>query len=125
MSSNAKKSILVLEDDDVCREVIRSVLHAAGFKVLCAREFDEAIRIVEHGEPIDVALVDVKMPPGTPHGVSFARMAQQRRPRLKIIFMSSSINLRDTLTIDDGEPFLYKPFAPQHLLSLLEREAAA
>lgn len=124
MGSHARKSILVVEDDDTCRDMTRNILRAAGFDVVCAREFYEAIKIIEHGEHIDIALVDVKMPPGTPHGISFARMAQQRRPRLKVIFMSGSVNPQDMKMFDDGEAFLYKPFAPQHLLSLLEREAA-
>jgi CheY-like chemotaxis protein len=124
MSSHARKSILVVEDDDTCRDMTRNILRAAGFDVVCAREFYEAIAIIERGARIDIALVDVKMPPGTPHGISFARMAQQRRPQLKVIFMSGNLDPQDFKMFDDGETFLHKPFAPHHLLSLLEREAA-
>lgn len=115
------KSILVVEDDDLCREMTRNILRAAGFKVVCARDFHEAINFVEDGVKIDIALVDVKMPPGTPHGVSFARMAQMRRPFLKIIFMSASTNPQDFALVDEDEAFLHKPFAPHQLLEVVTR----
>ena len=124
MSSKRRRTILVVEDDDTCRDMTRSILRGAGFEVVCAREFYEAIQIIESGAHVDLALVDVKMPPGTPHGISFARMAQLRRPRLKVIFMSGNIKPQDFTMFDESEAFLHKPFAPHHLLSLLEREAA-
>lgn len=123
MRSHAGKTILVVEDDDNCRDASCSILRSAGFEVSSARNFYEAIAIIERGGRTDIALVDVKMPPGTPHGVSFARMAQLRRPSLKIIFMSANIDAQDFKMLDDGEAFLHKPFAPHQLLSLLERAA--
>ncbi len=124
MVTKTRKSILVVEDDDTCRDTARNILRAAGFDVVCAREFYEAIAVIERGDRIDIALIDVKMPAGTPHGVSFARMAQQRRPQLKVIFMSANLSPTDFMMFDDGEAFLHKPFAPHHLLSLVEHEAA-
>ena len=124
MSSPARKSILIVEDDDTCREMTQSILCAAGFDVVCAREFYEAIAVIERGDSVDFALVDVKMPQGTPQGISFARMAQLRRPQLKVIFMSGNISAEDFRIFEDGEAFLRKPFAPHDLLSLLERKAA-
>jgi CheY-like chemotaxis protein len=125
MVMHEQKSILVVEDDDTCREMTRNVLRAAGFRVVCARDFYEAIAVIEREEHIiDIALVDVRMPPGTPHGISFARMAQQRRPWLKVIFMSGNMESGDFKMFDASEPFLRKPFAPHHLLTLIERAAA-
>jgi len=123
MNSPVRKSILVLEDDDTCRDLARGILRAAGFDVLCARDFHEAIAIVEHDDRIDIALVDVKMPEGTPHGITFARMAQLRRPRMKIIFMSGNIEPTEYHMFDAGETFLHKPFAPRHLLALVDLAA--
>lgn len=123
MHQEIRKSILVLEDDDTCREIARSILRAAGFQVLCARDFHEAIAMIEQDERIDIALVDVKMPAGTPHGISFARMAQLRRPRMKIIFMSGNLAPEEYGMFEAGESFLHKPFAPRHLLALVDMAA--
>jgi CheY-like chemotaxis protein len=123
MNPPIRKSILVLEDDDTCRDLTRGILRAAGFHVLCARDFHEAIAIVEDDGQIDIALVDVKMPVGMPHGISFARMAQLRRPEMKIIFMSGNLEPEEYHLFDPGETFLHKPFAPRHLLELVDLAA--
>jgi CheY-like chemotaxis protein len=119
-----RAGVLVLEDDDVCRDVIRNVLRTAGFEVICASSFDQAVSRVEDGTDFDIALVDVKMPHGTPHGISFARLAQTRLPSLKIIFMSSHLSSDDLKLIDEDEAFLCKPFAPHQLLELVARAGA-
>jgi CheY-like chemotaxis protein len=118
------RSILILEDDDLARDVAQGILRGAGFKVTSARNVHEAIAHVRRGTKIDIALVDVKMPPGTPSGVSFVRMAQSRRRSLKVIFMSASVSSQDFMRFDEGEVFLYKPFAPHHLLQAVTRLAA-
>jgi CheY-like chemotaxis protein len=118
--SDPGRSILILEDDDQSRDVARCILQGGGFDVICARDFFEAIHHVECGTKIDIALVDMKMPPGTPNGVSFARMALLRRPSLKVIFTSG----KDYVRFDKDEIFLCKPFAPRHLLEVVARAAA-
>jgi CheY-like chemotaxis protein len=116
--------VLVLEDDDICRDMARNILRAAGFEIICASSFDEAVHCVEGGAKIDIALVDVKMPPGSPHGISFARMAQTRLPSLKVIFMSADRYSEEFMLIDHEEVFLAKPFAAHQLLNVVTRAAA-
>jgi CheY-like chemotaxis protein len=116
--------VLVLEDDEQSRDTVRRILRGSGFRVICAGDFFEAIHYIECDAKIDIALVDVKMPPGTPSGVSFVRMAQSRRRPFKVIFMSASVNSQDFARFDEGEVFLYKPFAPHHLLQAVARMAA-
>ena len=124
MSSYPDLSILVVEDDDMCRVVTRTILEFAGFRVICARDFYEAIDFVENGVKIDIAVVDVDLPAGTPHGLSFAQMARARRPSLKVIFMSGCITPKGQALFDPSEAFLSKPFAPRNLLDAIERSAA-
>jgi CheY-like chemotaxis protein len=122
--SEPGRSILILEDDDQSRDVARCILQGGGFDVTCARDFFEAIHHVERGAKIDVALVDVNMPAGTPSGVSFARMALLRRPSLKVIFTSGKTTAQHFMRFDKAEFFLCKPFAPRHLLEVAARAAA-
>jgi len=124
MGLHSETQVLVLEDDDCSRDTARNILRASGFKVVCARDFNEAIDLVEHGTKIDIALIDVRMPAGTPHGICFARMAQLRHPAMKIIFMSASADPNDFTLIDEDEIILHKPFAPQHLIEIVNRAAA-
>jgi CheY-like chemotaxis protein len=124
MRSSRDTSILIVDDDDTCRDVTRNILVAAGFKVACARDFYEAIDLVEKDGKIDIAIVDVVMPRGTPHGLSFARMAKRRRPSLKVIFMSARVDPTGLALYDKNEAFLSKPFAPRNLLDAIARSAA-
>jgi two-component system, sensor histidine kinase ChiS len=125
MNSALQKAILVVEDDDISREATRNILRRAGFSVLCARDFHDAIELVESDVKIDVALVDVIMPTGTPHGICFVRMANQRRPELKVIFMSSRTDLQSLALLDEDEAFLHKPFEPTDLVELVTARCSA
>lgn len=116
--------VLVLEDDDICREVARNILRGAGFGVICASNVDQAVHCVDDGAKFDIALVDVRMPAGSPHGISFARMAHTRRPSLKVIFMSAHLRSKDLRLLDEDETFLCKPFRPHQLLDVVTRAAA-
>ena len=102
---------------------VRNVLRAVDFDVLCARNFYEAIHFVDSGAKIDIAVVDVKMPAGTPDCISFARVAQRSNPGMKIIFMSGRLSLRDFTHLRDDETFLCKPFVPHQLLEVVTRAA--
>jgi len=112
-------SVLVVDDDESCRDVARGILSAAGFDVVCAEDSRKAFDVIDTGKHIDVALVDVRMPHGMPHGASFAAMAQVYRPSLKFIFMSAC-RFAYTL-LDDSDTFVRKPFAPYHLLDVVTR----
>ena len=124
MSPNPGLSILVVEDDEICRAVVRSTLEHAGFEVMCASNVLEAIEFLDKGSKIDIAIVDVIMPAGTPHGASFAQTARQRRPGLRVIFMSASLNPAGSALYGKNEAFLCKPFAPGLLLEAITYIAA-
>ncbi len=124
MGTYAGISVLVLEDDNMCRALTRNVLLAAGFKVMCARDVGEALRFIGSGAKIDLAVVDVKMPRGQPHGIAFARMAQLQHPGMKVVLMSASVMPGEFSLVDENDMFLRKPFAPDHLLEMVTRAAA-
>jgi len=55
------KTILVVDDAPIIRELIKSVLETEGFNVLEAADGEEAIRICRD-EPIDLSIVDIFLP---------------------------------------------------------------
>jgi DNA-binding NtrC family response regulator len=124
MNAGRSQSILVLEDDVMCRVITRNILRRAGFDVICARDFYEAIEVVEASVKIDIAVVDMLMPPGTPHGLAFAQIARRRRPELRILFMSAAIDPTGIALYEQDAAFLCKPFAPATLLDAVTRMAA-
>lgn len=103
-------TILVAEDEDGVRSLVRDTLAAHGFQVLESRDGQEALKIcAEHPGRIDLLLTDVVMP--NLDGRRLAERLHAMRPETKILFMSG---FADPQLGDNNKlgPFLQKPFAP-------------
>jgi CheY-like chemotaxis protein len=87
----AMARVLVVEDDDVVREVVLAHVKRAGHRVLQARSGQEALAATAGRTPPDVAVVDV----GLPDMDGFALVPElRRRPGfadLAIIFLSGGV----------------------------------
>lgn len=82
-----KQHILLVDDDEAFREATAAVLRNAGFHVWLAPDYRLALEILEGDKPIDLLLVDIVMPDRV-NGLALARMAQLRRPGIRIIYLS-------------------------------------
>jgi PAS domain S-box-containing protein len=81
------ETILLVEDDDVVREVAGAVLESQGYTVLLAADAEAASQeAAKHTGSIDLLLTDVIMP-GT-SGPKLAMQLSQRSTQLKVLFMS-------------------------------------
>ncbi len=122
-------AILVVEDEDAVRTLVRRILVRAGYRVLEARGGLEAIGILERNEPLDLVLTDVVMP--GMGGRELAGHVARLRPGLRILF-TSGYNEDEVLQrgiSQENEPFLPKPFSPARLLrkvaDVLDPDAAS
>src|SRR5260370_18078579 len=95
----------------------RDCLVAAGYRVLEARDGEEALRIAEgHTEPIHLLLTDVMMP--RLNGVELAGRLTRHRPDTKVLYMSSFAVVGAQTQhlsgpgLQPGDPILPKPFTP-------------
>lgn len=103
-------TILLAEDEDGVRALVRDTLTAAGFQVLVSRDGREALQIcAEHPGRIDLLLTDVVMP--NLDGRRLAERLHALRPETKILFMSGFADpqLGDNRALG---PLLQKPFSP-------------
>ena len=109
------ETVLVVEDADGLRELARRLLERQGYTVLIAANADDALRLVEGNGSIDVLLTDVVMP-GT-SGPELTRQLIERRPALKVIFMSGYTEdaIVDHGILNPGIAFLHKPFTSETL----------
>ncbi|MCA9613828.1 MAG: response regulator, partial [Myxococcales bacterium] len=95
--------VLVLDDDDAIREVVRAALEMEGHEVEGVADGQEAIeRTGAH--PFDVVLLDLTMP-GL-GGVEVLRGIRQRHPKMPAVLMSGY----DESQLPHDEVFLAKPF---------------
>ena len=112
------KTILVVEDEQLLREMQRSMLEGCGHRVLEAGSSERALEIWnDRGEDIDLLLTDMVLSRGM-SGMELAKRLVERRPGLKIIFTTGRI-LRD-LDREDLEKinarFLQKPYQGEDLI---------
>jgi PAS domain S-box-containing protein len=111
------ETVLVVEDEDGIRHLVKRVLATRGYQVLQAATADEAVPILEdRAQEIDMLLTDVILP-GSMQGGELAKRAVALRPNLPILYMSGYTH--DTVLqagrLQDGMHYLEKPFTPQAL----------
>ena len=111
------ETVLVAEDDDQVRAVVRRVLGRAGYRVIEARSGGEALALAErHGDAIDLLVTDVVMP--EMGGPELGAALKSRRPKLRLLYMSGYTDdsvLRHGIL--EGEvTFMQKPLTPDLLL---------
>lgn len=117
------ETVLVVEDEDGVRNLLRQVLERRGFQVLAASSGPEALEIyrARAGE-IDLVLTDMVMPRMS--GRELAGRLLQIRPDARVIFMSGYTDdvLVRTGALSPGMSFLQKPLRPEILVAKV-REA--
>jgi two-component system cell cycle sensor histidine kinase/response regulator CckA len=118
-----KETILLVEDADPVRELVRNLLRESGYTVLEAKCPDEAIRLTQqHSFPIHLLLSDVIMP--SMNGPALAEALTQTRPGMKVVYMSGYTSFMDKGLIASDATVLSKPFTRDALLRKL-REVLA
>ena len=115
-----RETVLLVEDDDMLRDLARTILRGGGYTVLEARHAGEALVIAEqHEGPIDLLLTDVVMPHMS--GAELARRLIATRPLSRVLFMSGYTDdavLRHG--IQEAEvAFLQKPFTVDALCRMV------
>ncbi len=102
--------ILLVEDEQGVRDLVRDVLQAHGYTVLEARHGIEALAVARrHRGHIDLLLTDVVMP--RMGGPELAECLLARQPNLKVLYMSGYTEraVVHHHVLDAGAPYLQKP----------------
>jgi PAS domain S-box-containing protein len=115
--SGGGETLLLAEDNpDVC-ELAQGVLESAGYRVLVARDGEEAVRLFErHGDEVALCLFDVVMPHLS--GPQALARIKALRPQVRAIFMSgyAADIAADGRQAALGATYLGKPFLPREML---------
>jgi hypothetical protein len=111
------ETILVVEDEDAVRELLRQILVEHGHAVLTARHGRDALLLAERYErPIDLLVTDVVMP--EMGGGELVERLTALRPDLKVLYISGYTDneiLRRGVQ-GTGTSFLHKPFSSDALM---------
>jgi DNA-binding NtrC family response regulator len=115
--------VLLVEDKDSLRAMLRLALEGQGHAVVEARDEAEARARLAESLPA-VVLSDLRLPDGD--GLGVLRAAKDADPELPVIVMTAYGSIQDAVAAmkDGASDFLAKPVDPDHLLLLIERALA-
>lgn len=117
--------LLLIDDDDLLREVLAKSLTHAGYTVLQAADGRQGLELTRK-EPIDLVITDLVMP--GQEGVETILILRREQPKLPIIAISGGVS-NAQLYLDiagkiGAKRLLPKPFSPQELIEQIEQVMA-
>ena len=111
------ETVLLVEDNDLVREVASISLRERGYNVIEAENGIDALNLArQHGKgTIDLVLTDIVMP--EMGGRQLTEQIRQKWPTIKIIYMSGYTNdeISESGITETGAGFMQKPFTPAAL----------
>ncbi|HVZ01384.1 MAG TPA: response regulator [Dongiaceae bacterium] len=125
MTTQAKR-ILIVDDDDQIRNLLRTVLESHGYAVRHAANGLEAAKLAEAETP-DLVITDIFMPEAD--GFEVLAVIKKSHPEIPVIVVSGS---QVTPNVDflhlagrlGAYSVLHKPFRPQQLVEAVETALA-
>jgi CheY-like chemotaxis protein len=105
------ETILVVEDQEMVRDLACQILRMQGYQVLQAADGNTAISLCqEYGDPIDLILTDVVMPQMS--GRQMIEKISPLHPNIKVLYMSGySKDAVQQSGLDSQIAFIHKPFS--------------
>lgn len=124
MQKNLKpmSSILLVEDDEGTRSMLRRALQQAGYNILEAEDGRVAFKLLAD-QSVDLVITDIIMP--EVEGIELMRMLRTSKPRLPVIAISGGgrmgpegyLHLAKTI---GAAKILAKPFEVEELLAAIK-----
>lgn len=120
-SNQTPPLVLIVDDEEAIREVVRDILELAGIETILAANGQEAIELfTQHHERIRVILLDLRMP--IMSGTETYHRLRELDADVRVILSSgyddkvSSLNFH----VDEAVFFLRKPYAMDALLTCIQ-----
>ena len=112
-------TVLVVEDQEAIRALVRRSLQRAGYDVKSAPHGGAALAAAD-GDAPDLLLTDVVMPGMS--GAELGRRMRERFPDIRVVYMSGHpYELRQEQDVAEPDAVLRKPFTPDELLDAIAR----
>ena len=114
--ATSSQTVLLVEDEQAVRELVRIILERAGHRVVEAATPEEALEHFNAMESVDLLLTDVVMPAMS--GFDLFHTLVERQPSLRVLFISGYTDYATfgPTIADKGAAFLEKPFSAEALM---------
>ena len=116
-AAGGSETVLLVEDEESVRELVRETLKTRGYTVIEASDGIAGMRVSEEYQGnIEILITDVVMPGMS--GRELAKRVAAARPNIRVLYLSgyTEDSIISEGTIETGSSFLQKPFTLQNLL---------
>ncbi len=116
MAETSKQTILIVDDEQTARHLLRYVLQLDGYQIISANDAFDALKVLEGDALPQLVISDVMMP-----GMLGTDLVQQMAsdPRLAHIPVVLISAYHDISHVGKTAAFVFKPYTPNALLSLV------
>ena len=118
--AGGRPAVLVVDDDDAIRGVVRTVLEADGFEVVEAADGPAALLLLDsiNGRGPELVVLDIMMP-GI-DGIEVCRRIDHERVKVVMLSARDDAETRDRAEAAGADAYISKPFSAIDLLDVVE-----
>lgn len=119
-SIDSQKTILVVDDDEVIRDLLKRILSKEGYHVTVACDGSEALENLK-AKSVDIVLSDMNMP--NLSGFELLKQIREIHPEIGVIIMTSYgdiYSIKDSLLLGADE-YISKPFKSMEIVMIIEK----
>ncbi len=118
---SSQKQILIIEDEETLVELLRTKLQNVGFRVFCALDGREGLKLIKEKKP-DLVLLDIVMP--KMNGYEVLEALHREHNHIPVIIISNSgqpVELEKTSRLGAVDHLIKTEFNPQEVLDKVNR----
>jgi two-component system response regulator AtoC len=107
-----KTKLLIVDDEDIVRESLRDWLSSVGYKVLTAKNGEQALRIIKQ-KSIKIMIADLIMP--GMNGIELMKKARNMVPTISTVIITAHGTIQTAITAmrEGAYDYIEKPFCPE------------
>jgi DNA-binding response OmpR family regulator len=119
-----RPKILLVDDDELMRDLLKHVLHASQFHVTLAATVSEAIHLIDT-EPFDALISDLHMP-GAGDGFTVISAMRHKHPNAVTLLFTGYPALKEAMDaiLLQADEILVKPMHPDDLVEVIRERLA-
>lgn len=120
MNKKKSMSVLIVDDEEMMRDLLKRILSRGGFEIITASSGNEALKKLATNQ-VDLVISDIKMP--GMDGFELLKEIRSNYPDLSVIMMTA---FGDTYTVKDAlllgaDEYVTKPFKSHEITLVVER----
>lgn len=113
--------VLVIDDEQVTRELLKRILERHNYAVLTAGDGEEGLALIKADPEINIVFTDITMPKLS--GIEFLKKVHQFNPKVEVVIMTGHSDVQSSVeAVRHGAGgYLLKPLQVAEIMSHLKR----